>query len=142
MKVLSSSEMLARPHLDAAWRPFSSYQTSQLWPALRDPVRRRGLRAVVAARKAAAEALSAETETSSKEEKPKKIPSWVPWDEQALQEQQQALAKVQVCSQASQYCHPSILLLIVLESQHSYSHACCGVRGKHKFWPAGSECTC
>lgn len=107
MKEPCSSEMFTRPHMDLAYRPFSSHVTYCMLPASRDLRRRRGLSAVLAGRKAATEAPSVEADTASTQEKGtlvarrrkdmNEVPSWMVWDERALKEQEEDLARFQVC---------------------------------------------
>ena len=111
MKQPCSSEMLARPHMDPAYRPFSSRVTYCLSPASRGLPRRRGLSAVLAVRKAAAEAPSIEADAASTKKKGilpigrrtlhlNQVPSWMAWDSKALKEQEEAMEHFQVCTPA------------------------------------------
>lgn len=92
--------MLAIRHIDAKFTSFCTYRHPQSRPGLHPPVRRLGLKAIAAARKAAAEAPSAADEAVSQaieqKKKEKEEPSWLLWDSDALQEQRQALAQLQV----------------------------------------------
>lgn len=92
--------MLAMPHLDANYRSLCTYFYPQSRPGLHPPVRRHGPKAIAAARKAAVEAPSAADELVSQATEQeiwkKGTASWLPWDTDALQEQRQALAQLQV----------------------------------------------
>ncbi len=106
MKEPCTSEMLARPHSDPVFRPFSSRLNYHLSPASRTLLRRRGLRAVLAARKAAAEAPRSEADVASTQRRTtlptgrrkqiQQVPSWMAWDRDALREQEEDLARFQV----------------------------------------------
>ena len=97
--------MLAGTHMDPLLRPFCANLRFPLPPASRAPLRRRGLSALVAARKAAAEAPSAATDTASTQRQGslpyrskdvQRVPSWMAWDRDALQEEAKALERFQV----------------------------------------------